>query len=339
MIKSLPIDVIKVVVLLLASFLLSVIISNTTRIKSIHENFSSRQNESFVFQLVKEYANFRMVSRSDNIDYAELWLAYDITWSRFDVLINRSESSSFVRSANFKSFFASEFEKFKSIASAIKLVEEDELSKESLQKKIDICYDTLLNFSTEKLRKKSPVIEAKISAIERLVIMQHACSVFLVLVLIATVGIFYADFLTKKRLRCTDNITGFQNRAYLMEFVRKNARTDNIFDIYFVRIRNLREINQKYGLEYGDLALGSVAKCLRAKTSQSTIAFRSGGSQFLFFVPVALGSSEEIQEQFIDALSDYISVGSFELIVDAVVRHKRNIRSKYIMELLTTMQG
>ncbi|MFA0704015.1 GGDEF domain-containing protein, partial [Vibrio sp. 10N.222.48.A8] len=95
------------VVLSLAVVVLSVNIYSVTRINDINKSFSNRQNEAtwFVFQLVKEYANFLMVSRSDNLNYDDLWLAYDITWSRFDILINSTESSNFIKSANFKPYF------------------------------------------------------------------------------------------------------------------------------------------------------------------------------------------------------------------------------------------
>ncbi|MFA0056959.1 diguanylate cyclase domain-containing protein, partial [Vibrio echinoideorum] len=106
-----------------------------------------------------------------------------------------------------------------------------------------------------------------------------------------------------------------------------------------VRIRNLNEINQKYGLEYGDLVVSSAAKSLTDKIPESTISFRSSGSQFLFFIPDHLYSSDEIQEKFNDVLSDYISAGNLELMIDAVVRHRKNISSKDMMELLTSMQS
>ncbi|MFM2644186.1 diguanylate cyclase [Vibrio chagasii] len=339
--KLFPISAVKVVVIFLAVMVLSINIYSVTRINDINKSFSNRQNEAtwFVFQLVKEYANFLMVSRSDNLNYDDLWLAYDITWSRFDILINSTESSNFIKSANFKPYFTGEFEKFKSLESSIKLVSQGALPKASLQKKIDICYDSLVDFINEKFRLQSPVIEENTIMVDRLVIMHQASSVFLALILIVTGVIFYADFSIKRRLHSTDFITGFQNRVSLMNFVKNNYPRDNNFDLYFVRIRNLSEINQKYGLEYGDLVVSSAAKSLTAKIPESAISFRSSGSQFLFFIPEHIYSSDEIQEQFNDVLSDYISAGNLELMIDAVVRHKKNISSKDMMELLTTMQG
>ncbi len=339
--KLLSLTAIKVVVLSLAAVVLTVNIYSVTRINDINKSFSTRQNEAtwFVFQLVKEYANFLMVSRSETIDYDELWLAYDITWSRFDILINSTESSNFIKSANFKPYFTSEFDKFKSLESSIKLVSEGLLPKESLQKKVDICYHTLVDFINDKFRLQSPVIEENTSMVDNLVTVHRISSVFLVAILLITGVIFYVDFSIKRKLYSTDFITGFRNRISLMKFVKNSYSKDNNFDLYFVRIRNLTEINQKYGLEYGDLVVSSAAKSLTAKIPESTISFRSSGSQFLFFIPDHLYASDEIQEKFNDVLSDYISAGNLELMIDAVVRHKKNIRSKDMMELLTSMQG
>ena len=339
--KLLSLAAIKIVVLSLAAVVLAVNIYSVTRINDINKSFSNRQNEAtwFVFQLVKEYANFLMVSRSDTIDYDELWLAYDITWSRFDILINSTESSNFIKSANFKPYFTTEFDKFKSLESSIKLVNQGVLPKESLQKKVDICYHTLVDFINDKFRLQSPVIEENTSMVDKLVMVHQISSLFLVVILLMTGAIFYVDFSVKRKLYSTDFITGFRNRVSLMKFVKNNYPKDNNFDLYFVRIRNLSEINQKYGLEYGDLVVSSAAKSLTTKIPESTISFRSSGSQFLFFIPDHLYASDEIQEKFNDVLSDYISAGNLELMIDAVVRHKKNISSKDMMELLTSMQG
>ncbi|MEZ8864481.1 diguanylate cyclase [Vibrio splendidus] len=339
--KLLSLTAIKVVVLSLAAVVLTVNIYSVTRINDINKSFSTRQNEAtwFVFQLVKEYANFLMVSRSETIDYDELWLAYDITWSRFDILINSTESSNFIKSANFKPYFTAEFDKFKSLEPSIKLVSQGLLPKESLQKKVDICYHTLVDFINDKFRLQSPVIEENTSMVDNLVTVHRISSVFLVGILLLTGIIFYMDFSIKRKLYSTDFITGFRNRISLMNFVKNSYSKDNNFDLYFVRIRNLTEINQKYGLEYGDLVVSSAAKSLTAKIPESTISFRSSGSQFLFFIPDHLYASDEIQDKFNDVLSDYISAGNLELMIDAVVRHKKNISSKDMMELLTSMQG
>ncbi|MEZ8224232.1 diguanylate cyclase [Vibrio splendidus] len=339
--KLLSLTAIKVVVLSLAAVVLTVNICSVTRINDINKSFSTRQNEAtwFVFQLVKEYANFLMVSRSEIIDYDELWLAYDITWSRFDILINSTESSNFIKSANFKPYFTAEFDKFKSLEPSIKLVSQGLLPKASLQKKVDICYHTLVDFINDKFRLQSPVIEENTSMVDNLVTVHRISSVFLVGILLLTGIIFYMDFSIKRKLYSTDFITGFRNRISLMKFVKNSYSKDNNFDLYFVRIRNLTEINQKYGLEYGDLVVSSAAKSLTAKIPESTISFRSSGSQFLFFIPDHLYASDEIQDKFNDVLSDYISAGNLELMIDAVVRHKKNISSKDMMELLTSMQG
>ncbi|SBS65099.1 diguanylate cyclase domain-containing protein [Vibrio atlanticus] len=339
--KLLSLTAIKVVVLSLAAVVLTINIYSVTRINDINKSFSTRQNEAtwFVFQLVKEYANFLMVSRSETIDYDELWLAYDITWSRFDILINSTESSNFIKSANFKPYFSAEFDKFKSLESSIKLVSQGLLPKESLQKKIDICYHTLVDFINDKFRLQSPVIEENTSMVDNLVTVHRISSVFLVGILLLTGIIFYMDFSIKRKLYSTDFITGFRNRISLMKFVKNSYSKDKNFDLYFVRIRNLTEINQKYGLEYGDLVVSSAAKSLTTKIPESTISFRSSGSQFLFFIPDHLYASDEIQDKFNDVLSDYISAGNLELMIDAVVRHKKNISSKDMMELLTSMQG
>ena len=85
--KLLSLTAIKIVVLSVAAVVLTVNIYSVTRINDINKSFSTRQNEAtwFVFQLVKEYANFLMVSRSETIDLLAKAHCFSIK-SRFAVI-------------------------------------------------------------------------------------------------------------------------------------------------------------------------------------------------------------------------------------------------------------
>lgn len=338
--KLLSLSITKIAIISAMFFVLALNIYSVTKINDINSNFSNRQNEAtwFVFQLVKEYANFLTVSQSTNIDYEKLWLAYDITWSRFDILINSNESSNFIRSANFKPYFTSEFEKFRTLESSIKLVEQGEIPKEPLQKKIEICYQGMVSFINDNFRLQSPVIEDNTQTVNQLVLMNRVSSFVLVMLIILAASILYFDSAYNVKLRTTDHITGFYNRLSLIKFIKDRYSNDSNFDLYFVRIRNLKEINQKYGVEYGDLVVSSAAKSLLTKVPKETVSFRSSGGQFVFFVPKEQTDSNEMKEKFSNVLGDYISAGNLELMIDAAVRHKKDIHPEDMMELITSMQ-
>ncbi|MFA0078346.1 GGDEF domain-containing protein [Vibrio artabrorum] len=339
--KLLSLDIVKVFIVFLSVIIITINIYSFNRVNDINKSFSNSQNEAtwFVFQLMKEYANFLMVSQNDKINYDELWLAYDLTWSRFDILTNRNKSSFFINSTSFDVNFIKEFDKFKALESSIKLVSLGRLPQESLQKKIDICYHALLAVINEKFALQSPLVINNTSVVDKFVSVNKISSVLIILMLLITGVVFFIDFFVKQKLLSIDSLTGFRNRISLIDFAKNNYSKEQSLALYFVRIRNLSEINQKYGIEYGDLVVSSAAQSLSNHVPKGTVSFRFSGGHFVFFIPENVYPCNEIKETFNDVFSDYISTGNLDLMIDVVIREKRNISSRDIMELLTTMQA
>uniref|UniRef100_UPI000CE36608 diguanylate cyclase domain-containing protein n=2 Tax=Vibrionaceae TaxID=641 RepID=UPI000CE36608 len=337
MFKFLSLGMCKIILSITILITLSINIYTVDRINEINEKFSSRQNEAtwFVFQLVKEYSNFLMMSKVDNIDYRKLWISYDITWSRFDILLNSNESSNFIKSANFKEHFRTEFDNFKRLESSLSLLKRNEITQDVFHKKVDITYHNLVQFINEKFRLQSPVIEENTLALSKLILIHKVSSMILVVCFIFVILSFYADFSVKKSLSTNDHLTGFRNRSSLMNFLKNDNHNVDNYDLYIVKIRNLMDVNQKYGAEYGDLVIRSAADSLSPLIPKESFSFRSSGSQFMFFVPKKKSDGKKIQEAINNVLDNYIPVGNLEIIIDSIVRYKNDINNQDMMEYIS----
>lgn len=340
MFKILSLGISKVILSFVVLIALIVNIYTVDRINSINENFSSRQNEAtwFVFQLVKEYSNFLMMSKIENLDYQGLWLSYDITWSRFDILLNSKESSNFIKSANFKEHFKSEFNNFKKLESSLLLLENKELSQDIFYKKVDITYHNLVQFINDKFRLQSPVVEENTKVLSSLILIHKISITVLSTCFVVVLLSFYSDFIVKKNLALYDHLTGFRNRTSLMKFLKNDSNKVDNYDLYIIRIRNLMDINQMYGAEYGDLVISSASDLLTPLLPKESFTFRSSGSQFLFFVPKPMSNGKETLESINNVLDSYIPVGHLELMVDAIVRYRDDIKKQDMLAYISTMR-
>ncbi|GEM75397.1 diguanylate cyclase domain-containing protein [Vibrio sagamiensis] len=328
----------KVLILFFMLVLLSINIYSIKNIKSVNEGFSNRQNEStwYVFQLIKEYADFIIASQSDPLNINQVKLAYDITWSRFEILIESKVSSEFVKASNLKVFFNKEFKKFKVLELSIDLLEEGKLTKKDFLKRIYINYDTLIQFINNNFRLKSPVIENKSKVLNSIVSVFNWSGVLLIASIFITGCLYYSDFKRYKELQNLDQLTGFNNRFALMSFLKKASVNDAMFKIITVRIRNLREVNHQYGSEYGDLMLQFAANSLKGIVPEKGTSFRSSGSGFIFIFNNESNISKLLKDNFKDILSEYITVRRIDLILDVVIKYEENVEIGQILEIINS---
>jgi diguanylate cyclase (GGDEF)-like protein len=88
-----------------------------------------------------------------------------------------------------------------------------------------------------------------------------------------------------------DALTGLLNRASFMEqFQRecnRSRRYDSLFALVIMDIDGFNEINERFGLSFGDHVLKEVAAVLREQTRQSDSLARWGGNEFIVMLPEA----------------------------------------------------
>ncbi|MBR0598001.1 diguanylate cyclase domain-containing protein [Sinanaerobacter chloroacetimidivorans] len=81
-----------------------------------------------------------------------------------------------------------------------------------------------------------------------------------------------------------DSLTGLPNRKHyyqaLRRFLEKGAETKTQFAVLFLDLDNLKEINDTYGHEAGDILLRKVGNRMKASITEKDLAARIGGDEF-----------------------------------------------------------
>lgn len=96
-------------------------------------------------------------------------------------------------------------------------------------------------------------------------------------------------FQAVKEQAITDGMTGLYNRRYFEEFIKKEAiranRQNQKFTVIGLDLDHLKKINDKYGHNYGDLAIKAIAEVLKSSCRSIDIAARMGGEEFNVILP------------------------------------------------------
>ena len=96
-------------------------------------------------------------------------------------------------------------------------------------------------------------------------------------------------FQAVKEQAVTDSMTGLYNRRYFEEFIKKEAirstRQNQPFTIIGLDLDHLKQINDLYGHNYGDIAIKAIAEVLKSNARAIDIAARMGGEEFNVVLP------------------------------------------------------
>ena len=96
-------------------------------------------------------------------------------------------------------------------------------------------------------------------------------------------------FQAVKEQAITDGMTGLYNRRYFEEFIKKEAvradRQGQKFTVIGLDLDHLKQINDAYGHNYGDIAIKAIAEVLKNNARSIDIAARMGGEEFNLLLP------------------------------------------------------
>lgn len=137
------------------------------------------------------------------------------------------------------------------------------------------------------------------------VIVSNTINGLLAFVTFAIVSAYYQNIvqeaekgLTEANIRLqtlvrTDPLTDLQNRRTIVEKIgeeRENRLSHGkIFSIIMADIDHFKLFNDKYGHQFGDLVLVSIAKILKNATRAKDVVARWGGEEFLILLPETRG--------------------------------------------------
>lgn len=138
----------------------------------------------------------------------------------------------------------------------------------------------------------------------------------------------------------SDGLTGLYNRRYFEEYLKKEVtramRQQQAFSIVGLDLDHLKQINDKYGHAYGDLAIKTVANVLKKNARSIDTAARMGGEEFNVILPGvdskgAMIAAERIRKALESEKLDTIGHITASIGVATFLEHSDNIED--ILEL------
>lgn len=137
-----------------------------------------------------------------------------------------------------------------------------------------------------------------------------------------------------KEQAVTDPLTGLYNRRYFEELLEKEVtrakRQNQPFSIIGLDLDFLKQINDKYGHNFGDLAIKTIADVLKKNARSIDTAARMGGEEFNIILPGvdskgALIAAERIRKTLSECELDTIGHITASLGVATFLEHSNNI--------------
>lgn len=137
-----------------------------------------------------------------------------------------------------------------------------------------------------------------------------------------------------KNQALTDPLTGLFNRRYFEEFLNKEViraqRTEQPFTLITLDLDYLKQINDKYGHSFGDLAIKTIADVLKKNARSIDVAARMGGEEFDILLPGVdskggLIAAERIRSAIAECKLDTIGQITASLGVATFPEHSSNV--------------
>jgi diguanylate cyclase (GGDEF)-like protein/PAS domain S-box-containing protein len=123
----------------------------------------------------------------------------------------------------------------------------------------------------------------------------------------------YEKILKEKATK--DQMTGLFNRNtginYLKMLINEKS-DDNILSIAYIDLDNLKQINDKYGHNVGDLYIISISNILKTSIRENDYAVRMGGDEFMLILPLC--GPEDAEKVVFKNIHDKISIKNEELL-------------------------
>ena len=124
------------------------------------------------------------------------------------------------------------------------------------------------------------------------------------------------------RLAHTDTLTGVANRHGVLLEAERRAAGERPYDVLYIDLDGLKQVNDALGHRVGDLALAAAARRIEAGVAPDGFAGRMGGDEFVAFVPSEGGTpsaGERVAEELRERLSVPYELDALRVILTASI--------------------
>ncbi|NOH78526.1 GGDEF domain-containing protein [Vibrio sp. RE86] len=244
-------------------------------------SYSEQQNQAtwFLFQLTKEFAELNAITpfSADSIDnYAKTELKYELTWSRFDLLLTSREADTFISLPGAETYFQNLFNQFKTLEPQLINVKSAKDAK-LLGQEIETLFQSMIDYVNTNFRVKSPLYELQMKAAKDLSQFQFISLILLVVCVALATYILHKESEFHKQQSLTDSLTGIANRLALFQELRSRTENKKPFCLLLLDLNSFKQINDRYGHQAGDRVLRAFAARIGVISPH---CYRIGGDEF-----------------------------------------------------------
>lgn len=271
----------KYLLLLLSLILIVANLYFLTASRQHAHSYSEQQNQAtwFLFQLSKEFSELNSILpfAADNDDYHQMaLLKYELTWSRFDLLLTSREADTYIALPGARIFFTTLFNQFKELEPKLELISQPHYANQVSQE-FDVLYMSMIQYVNTHFRIKSPLYRNQMQQAQQLSDIQLASLLLLILCVWLVMYIFHKESQYHKQLSLTDSLTGIANRLAMFSELNRMIQSQQSFSILLLDLNKFKQINDCYGHNAGD----QVLKTITNRLSQLGLdCYRIGGDEF-----------------------------------------------------------
>ncbi|WP_194436576.1 GGDEF domain-containing protein [Vibrio fluminensis] len=253
--------------------------------RALSRSFSEQQNQATwsLFQLSKEFSSLVTIApvyaASDQYRI-EAELAYELTWSRFDLLLHAKESESFMEIEGTRQFFSQLFDRYKKLESlAINI--DTPVQAETFVQQLNSIYRELLDYLNQNFQIKNPFFQKQTERARALEHLQISLMLLLFSCFMLVGYILNLESKSNRQLAMTDALTNIPNRLAMAQVIQDHIDQQLPFTLCILDLNGFKQINDLFGHQAGDKALQILAK--RFMNTDNRLQFscyRIGGDEF-----------------------------------------------------------
>ncbi len=287
---------------------------NSTR--DLARSYTYKQHKAtwFLFYLTKEFTELVSImphAMDSQQDLDALKLKYELTWSRFDLILNNREADDFLQFSETYKFFDQAFEQYQRTEPLLLNIK-DEASLKIFVEQMDDLYRKVIYFINDNFKIQSPMYLEQKEQAQRITNIQFIL-ILLLFTSIALIGfIWHKESQYHRILALTDPLTDVGNRLSMFHAISERSRRFP-YSLFLLDLNGFKAINDKFGHLAGDSVLKQVSSRLENIPTFDFEVFRMGGDEFAIILNSTSPSDlEGMRQQIMDCFEQDFVVNDTE---------------------------
>ncbi|PNI03784.1 GGDEF domain-containing protein [Vibrio diazotrophicus] len=294
----------KTLLLIVSAVLMIANLYTLTSTKELARSYTYKQHKAtwFLFYLTKEFTELVSImphALDTPEDLVNVKLKYELTWSRFDLILHNSEADEFLEIDGTLHYFKNTFDHFKLLESLLVSVN-DEQSLANFTTRTEALYQDVIQYINDNFKIQSPMYLEQKAQAEYVTNIQYA----LILLLFFSIGlvsfIWYKEAQYHRLLALTDPLTDIGNRLSMFRSISHRPNSSH-YSLFLLDLNGFKAINDDFGHLAGDSVLQQVTKRLSHIPTFDYELFRMGGDEFALIInsvePLELEGMKSLIEQ------------------------------------------